>query len=59
MKKAENKQLTEDINGLKNRLNELESLFLESHRQKTRLLVGILSLSSLSSLKLIITNRLQ
>ena len=47
MKKVENKQLTEEINGLKNRLNELESLFLESHRQKTRLLVGITILLSL------------
>jgi hypothetical protein len=47
MKKVENKQLTEEINGLKNRLNELESLFLESRRQKTRLLVGITILSSL------------
>ena len=39
MKKVENKQLPEDINGLKNRLNELESLFLESQRQRSRLLV--------------------
>ena len=40
MKKVDDKQLLEQINVLKNRLNELESLFSESNRQKTRLLVG-------------------